>query len=131
MQFQDILSDKSLKSKQKVEALGQWLSENPNQIDELVDYAKEAKEAGKATCIEAMEWATKSNPGIASQNTFEFVSQSLADKAPRVKWESAKVVGNIAYLYPDKLDVAIKNLLSNAEHEGTVVRWAAAFALGE
>jgi hypothetical protein len=53
------------------------------------------------------------------------------DKAPRVKWESAKVIGNIAYLYPDKLDKAIGNLLTNSEFSGTVVRWSAAFALGE
>jgi HEAT repeat protein len=55
----------------------------------------------------------------------------LTEKAPRIKWESAKVVGNIAHLYPDKLDEAIKNLLINSEHTGTVVRWSAAFALGQ
>jgi HEAT repeat protein len=55
----------------------------------------------------------------------------LTEKAPRVKWESAKVIGNIAHLYPDKLDDAIKNLLTNTEYDGTVVRWSAAFALGQ
>ena len=55
----------------------------------------------------------------------------LTAKAPRVKWESAKVVGNIAHLYPAKLDTAIMHLLANTNHDGTVVRWSAAFALGE
>ncbi len=43
----------------------------------------------------------------------------------------AKVIGNIAHLYPSKLTGALKNLLINTEHEGTVVRWSAAFALGQ
>ena len=55
----------------------------------------------------------------------------MANKAPRVKWESAKVIGNIAHLFPTKLDKVIGNLLTNSENEGTVVRWAAAFALCE
>jgi HEAT repeat protein len=62
---------------------------------------------------------------------FQFVTQALIAKAPRVKWESARVIGNTAHLFPDKLDEAIKNLLVNSKHEGTVVRWSAAFALGE
>jgi HEAT repeat protein len=41
------------------------------------------------------------------------------------------VIGNIAPLYPGKLKEAISNLLINTEHPGTVVRWSAAFALGE
>jgi HEAT repeat protein len=52
-------------------------------------------------------------------------------KAPRVKWESAKVIGNSAHLFSDDLEEAIKNLLTNTEDKGTVVRWSAAFALGE
>jgi hypothetical protein len=60
-----------------------------------------------------------------------FVSDSLSDKAPRVQWESAKVIANIAHRYPKKLDNAICNLLANSESSGTVVRWCAALALGE
>jgi hypothetical protein len=41
------------------------------------------------------------------------------------------VIGNVARLFPENLETAINNLLVNTEHEGTVVRWAAAFALGE
>lgn len=34
-------------------------------------------------------------------------------------------------MYPDKLKNAIQNLIENTNHEGTFVRWSAAFALGE
>ena len=55
----------------------------------------------------------------------------LIYKAPRVKWESARVIGNIAHLFPAELNKAISNLLTNSEYNGTVVRWASAYALGE
>lgn len=78
-----------------------------------------------------MEYATKQNPKIASEKVLIFVTNTLNAKAPRIKWESAKVIGNIAYLYPTQLKNSIDNLLTNTEHTGTVVRWSAAFALGE
>lgn len=68
---------------------------------------------------------------MANEKVLLFVTDTLLEKAPRVKWESAKVIGNIAHLFPAKLDRAISNLLSNSEHEGTVVRWSTAYALGE
>jgi len=131
MDFQELLNDKSVKPKEKTETLSKWILDNPKKVDELIDFSKSSKDPIKATCIESMEFATKSNPEIASLTCLDFVAKSLTEKAPRIKWESAKVVGNIAHLYPDKLDEAIKNLLVNSEHSGTVVRWSAAFALGQ
>ena len=131
MDFQTLLNDKTLKPTQKTELLYKWLTDHPDRISELLDFAKSAKDPIKATCIEAIEFATKANPGIAASECLVFVSKTLTEKAPRVKWESAKVIGNIAHLFPNDLDEAIGNLLTNAEHTGTVVRWSAAFALGE
>jgi hypothetical protein len=131
MDFKELLNDKTKKPKEKTEQLSFWLSENPSELDRLIDFAKSSKDPVKATCIEAIEFATKGNPTIASESCFEFVISTLTEKAPRVKWESAKVIGNIAHLFPGLLDIAIKNLLINSRYEGTVVRWSAAFALGE
>jgi HEAT repeat protein len=101
------------------------------QPGELLAFAEKQKPTDKATCIEALEYATKINPDLADENVLDFVTKALKDKAPRIKWESAKVIGNIAHLFPTKLNKAIANLLTNSEYDGTVVRWAAAFALGE
>lgn len=131
MNFHELFNDKSTKPKEKTEALSQWLSDNPAKLGELIEFAGKSKDAVKATCIEAIEFTTQSQPEIATATCLSFVTQSLTENAPRVKWESAKVIGNIARLYPAKLDEAIKNLLTNTGHEGTVVRWSAAFALGE
>ena len=131
MNIADILNDKTTKPKEKTGTLSKWLLENKISADELTAFAEPAKDPAKATCIEAIEFATKQQPTIVNKKTFQFVTQTLTAKAPRVKWESAKVIGNTAHLFTEKLDEAIKNLLDNSDHEGTVVRWSAAFALGE
>jgi HEAT repeat protein len=131
MNIIELLSNKELKPKVKTETLSTWIIDNKINIDDLTAFAEHAKDPDKATCIEALEFATKQNPAIINKNCFEFVSQCLTSKAPRVKWESAKVIANVAHLFQDKLNTALKNLLINSEDKGTVVRWSAAFALGE
>lgn len=131
MSINELLSDKSLKPKEKTETLSKLILNKQISIDELVAFAINAKDPVKATCIEALEFATQQQPEILAKKTFDFVVQSLKAKAPRVKWESAKVIGNTAHLFSRQLDEAIALLLDNTEHEGTVVRWSAAFALGQ
>ena len=131
MDLEKFLNDKSIKPNDKTEQISKLIASSVLTVNELINQAKTFKDSPKATCIEALEFATKNNPQIATMECLNFVSTTLADKAPRVKWESARVIGNIAHLYPEKLDVAIANLLTNSEHSGTVVRWSAAFAFGQ
>ena len=131
MDVNAILLDKQIKGKEKTEAISGLLLENKISMDDLMQVASTSKDSEKATCIEAIEFATKIKPTVATLACLKYVSKTLTEKAPRIKWESAKVIGNIAHLYPNKLDEAIKNLLVNTEFSGTVVRWSAAFALGE
>nr|WP_294859715.1 HEAT repeat domain-containing protein [uncultured Fluviicola sp.] len=131
MTLDELLKDKAIKPKDKTETISKWISDHSLRMDELIAFAEKQKDPAKATCIEAMEFATKENPSSADEAVLTFVSKTLTEKAPRIKWESAKVIGNIAHLFPDELDQAIVNLLLNTENEGTVVRWSAAFALGE
>jgi hypothetical protein len=127
----ELIASKDLKAKEKAETLSAWLLNSNVSSDELTEIAATLKDPAKAICIEALEFATKQNPAIASEGCFDFVTKSLLSKAPRVKWESARVIGNIAHLFCNKLDDAVKNLLANSEHEGTVVRWSSAIALSE
>jgi hypothetical protein len=126
-----LFNDKTIKPKHKIQLAGGWLLDGTIGCEELVQFAAKAKDPVKAGCIEALEYATKENPGVININGFQFVTEQLTAKAPRIKWESAKVIGNTAHLFTDKLDKPVSHLLDNAEHEGTVVRWSAAFALGE
>lgn len=131
MDIEELLTNKAIKPKEKTETLSTWLLDGHLNINELIEFASKGNNTLKATCIEAVEFATKQKPAMANEKVLLFVTDTLLEKAPRVKWESAKVIGNIAHLFPAKLDRAISNLLSNSEHEGTVVRWSTAYALGE
>jgi hypothetical protein len=131
MNIHAVLADKQAKVKAKVETLSKMLLDGDVDLADMIEAARALTGSDKGTCIEAIEFATKARPEIASLECLKFVSDSLLDKAPRVKWESAKVIGNIAHVYPDKLDRTIGNLLTNSEFPGTVVRWSAAFALGK
>ena len=131
MNIAELFGNKSIKPKQKTEILSKHLLSKTINTDNLIAFAATAKDSDCATCIEALEFAGKQQPAIADEKVFQFVTQSLMAKAPRVQWESAKVIGNTAHLFTNQLDDAIKNLLVNTEHPGTVVRWSAAFALGE
>ena len=129
MDFNELLNDKGKKPKERTEILAQYLLSEKEATSALITFAQRTKDPAKATCIEAMEYATKQNPSVATADVLEFATRSLTEKAPRIKWESAKVIGNIAHLFPTKLDKAIVHLLENSEHSGTVVRWSAAYAL--
>jgi HEAT repeat protein len=131
MNIREIFQNKELKAKQRTETISELLLSKNISTDEIIEIARTLKAPEKATCIEAIEFATQKNPELVTKKCFDFIVESLADKAPRVKWESARVVGNTAKIFQKNLDQAITNLLINSEDSGTVVRWSAAFALGE
>lgn len=131
MSIEELMNDKGIKPKEKTEMVSSWLLEGKLSTEQLIEFAGKGKDPVRATCIEAMEFATKQKPALADEPMLTFVTQSLGAMAPRIKWEAAKVIGNIAHLFPAKLDEAVSGLLVNTEHEGTVVRWSAAYALGE
>lgn len=126
-----LFSDKTIKAKAKVAQLGEWLLNRTLTPEVLMLFADGQKPVNKATCIEAFEYATKQQPGIADHSTLVYMIRSLSETEPRIKWESAKVIGNIAGQFTSELSEAIAPLLENAAHSGTVVRWAAAYALSE
>ena len=131
MTIAQFFRDKRIIAKGKVSTIGEWLTNNEMPIEELLTFAEKQKATDRATCIEAVECATKKVPTIADESLLDYVTKALKDEEPRVKWESAKVIGNVAKLFPTQLDKVIKNLLPNAEHTGTVVRWTTAYALAE
>jgi len=131
MQLKELFSDKSLKPKERTEKLAKLVTEKVIIPENLIDYAKTAKDPVKATCIESLEFATAAEPSIMTSKAFLAVLGFLDEKAPRVKWESAKVTANCIHLFPEHIETAVKKLLDNTECPGTVVRWSAATALSQ
>jgi ribosomal protein S12 methylthiotransferase accessory factor YcaO len=79
--------------------------------------------------MEALERFSQERSEAISSAAFLIAVLSLSKKHPGLKRESARVIANTAHLYQKNLDEAIVNLLHNAEHRGTVVRWSSATAL--
>lgn len=131
MTLAELFEDKALKTKAKAKQIGAWLLTGELRVDELLAFAEKGKGTQKATCVEGLEYATRKNAGIADLNLLMWMADTLNEEAPRIKWECAKVIGNIVKQFPTKLSKPTTNLLKNAEHEGVVVRWAMAFALAE
>jgi HEAT repeat protein len=100
----------------------------------LVDAVFEALEAGndkeKGVCLEVLEAVTREHPDRASDR-LAVIIKLIDHKAPKVRWESSRIVANLACKFPTGAAAAIPALLANTSDKGTVVRWSAAFALGE
>ncbi|MFY8022230.1 MAG: hypothetical protein ACOVP1_13580 [Bacteroidia bacterium] len=127
----EILSNKNLKAKQQTDALVDCLMNQHTTTNELIEIASIQKDIPKANCIEALENCTKTHPQFCNEDAFNFVIAQLKSNTPRVKWESARVIGNTVALFPQHAQIAAEALLKNTNDTGTVVRWSAAFALGE
>lgn len=131
MSIEQLLKDKSIKAKAKSKTIGDGLLKGSLSTKDLINTAEKVNDVEKATCIEALEYATKIRPGVADEKVYDYLTKCLTDAAPRIKWESAKTIGNIVHLFPARLGKTIPALLENSENSGTVVRWATAHALGE
>ncbi len=129
--LEEIFKDKALKPKEKTELLCQSVIEKKVSVKELLSFADASKDPVKATCIEVIEFVSRIEPKRMSEEAFDYALNHLSAKAPRIKWESAKVIGNTCAIYPARLEEAVTLLIKNAKDNGTVVRWSAAFALGE
>ncbi|MBL7952623.1 MAG: hypothetical protein JNM62_12990 [Flavobacteriales bacterium] len=128
-QLATLFADRDLKPKEKIDALAALIVSGKVAVGEVVTFASTAKDPVKASCIEAIERLASNAPEHVPAAAMDFCIASLSDKAPRIKWESAKVIGHCIHLHPKKVNEAVSALLDNTEHEGTVVRWSAAYAL--
>jgi len=127
--IEDILKSKK-KQKETVELLCKELKRDSRLIANLMQCFEIGNASQRGSCMEAIEYVTKEEPEFA-ENCLDFVIDHIDDDAPRVRWEAARIIGNVASTFPEKIKSAVPKLLENATDKGTVVRWSAAFALTE
>ncbi len=129
MDIKEFFKNKSIKGIEKVKQLTNAIANKEITIEDIKDVCKTLKDAEIAYCMEAIEAVTNSNPEISNIEYLKLASSYINSKSNSLKRESARLIGNIAMLYPNDLDKPIKSLLNNANDNGTVVRWSAAYAL--
>lgn len=130
MELLNELRQSGKKGKVLVEHLARLILKDTAVLKSLADSLANAKPPERGSCMEAMEYASKEDPEVAKGH-IATVAGYLTDKAPKVKWEAARVLGNVALRFPDEVAKAIDRLLTNTKDPGTVVRWSAAYALTE
>jgi len=128
----DILTSQ-IKPKEKQVRLVKAVCEKKVSAKEFIDYFVSAVDVDKGNCADAMKHISASNPEILVpyiDTLLEYVNYKL----PRVKWGVPEAIGNMAKKYPEKVAKAVPYLLKNTtddEINTTVIKWCAAFALGE
>lgn len=125
----NILQSKK-KPKEKVSLLADKVKKDKKVLDEIVGYFEVGSVAERGNCIEVMEYVSQDKPELII-SFLDFIIENLDYDAPKVKWETARVLGNLAQKFPRKIVKAIPKLFVNSKDKGTVVRWSVAFALTE
>ncbi len=129
MNLSSLLSNKTIKAKEKSVRLASAILNDHVSQDELITLAGNSKDSVKAICMEALEIVTRQQPDSCSEKVFDFALTCLDNKGNRVKWEAAKIISRLVVYYPHKNAAAVKKLLANSNDESTVVRWSVAKAL--
>jgi len=126
MNITDLLSDKKLKSVEKRKSIVSLL------LSGELTIAKLPKLNDKQTGIvlEAMEEISQKDSEIIDESWLKFAENHVNSEDNTLKRESARVIGNIAHKFPEKLKNSIPKLLKNSENKGTVVRWSSGYSLG-
>lgn len=123
-----------MKSKRKPKELVIFLAERVKSdkrlFGQLVEGLRNGSDVQKGICSEVMEYVTKDHPEFAAPYLDGIIAYINYD-APKVKWETARVVANASQKFPERVAKAVPKLLLNAKDSGTVVRWSAAYALTE
>ena len=82
-----------------------------------------------ASILEAIEEISNKGLSQLSSHYLLFAIPYIKSENNNCRREASRIVGNMAAQYPDMIEEAISPLLDNSSNEGTVIRWAAAYAL--
>lgn len=118
------------KPKELISYLQENVKKNPSLFPQLIEILKTGTDPQRGTSADVIEALSKENPDLVAPYIDALVGY-INYKAPRVKWATSETIGNLSKNYCTETEKAIPNLLANTADNGTVVRWAAAFALAE
>lgn len=119
----------NLTAKKKAKAIANALLSGTLKPQSLLEVSPELPDAELAIVMESLEGATRKEPALVNDKLFNLLVESLGHKAPRVKWEAARTISNVALHHTEHFGPAVDALLANTTSDGTVVRWATAQAL--
>jgi hypothetical protein len=123
------LLESKLTAKKKAKAIADALLSGTLKPEALSEASPKLPDAELAIVMESLEGATRKKPELVNGKLFTHLVDSLGHAAPRVQWEAARTISNVAKQHAEHLESAVEALLANTTSDGTVVRWATAQAL--
>lgn len=129
MDIISVMNDKALKGTKKRAAVIELIVSGSLNCEQIEAISTEINDKQMATILEAIEEI--SNKGLAqlSSRYLLFAIPYIKSENNNCRREASRIVGNMAAQYPDMIEEAISLLLDNTADKGTVIRWAAAYAL--
>ena len=129
MNIIELLKDKSFKGTERRQAVVNMIVSGELTVNEVAAIATNIGEKQIATILEAVEEVSNKQMHPLEAAWLQWAGQYLSSENNSCRREASRIVGNMAAQYPDLLDYAIEPLMRNTSDEGTVIRWAAAYAL--
>ena len=129
MNIIELLKDKSFKGTERRQAVVNMIVSGELTVNEVAAIATNNGEKQIATILEAVEEVSNKRMCPIESAWLQWAEPYISSENNSCRREASRIVGNMAAQYPDLLDYAIEPLMRNTSDEGTVIRWAAAYAL--
>lgn len=129
MTIEQIIDEKSVKRLEKRNALIKGIINGNFDFSEVSAACSLLPEKKISLLLEAIEEVSRSKEFSLGEDYLNLSERYVLSSDPSCKREASRIVGNLAAAFPTKLDHAVTALLQNANHDGTVIRWASAYAL--
>ena len=129
MSVAELLKDKSLKGTERRQVLENMIVAGKLTVTEVCALDSVVNEKQMATVLEAVEEVSNKQLCQLEAGWLQWAEAYILSENNSCRREASRIVGNMAAQYPDLLNDAINNLMKNTSHEGTVIRWSAAYAL--
>lgn len=129
MTIRQIIDDKSVKRLEKRTVLVEGIINRNFDFSAVSAACSLLPEKKISLLLEAIEEVSRSKEFFLEEDYLKLSENYILSSDPSCKREASRIVGNLAAAFPEDLDRAISALLQNADDEGTVIRWASAYAL--
>lgn len=129
MTITEIMNNKSLKRLEKRNSLAEAIINREFNVSIILEACESLPEKNISLLLEAIEEVSRSKEFTLEADYLDLAEKYILSSDNSCKREASRIVGNLANKFPTKLDKAITALFQNTKNDGTVIRWASAYAL--
>lgn len=131
MTITEIMNNKSLKRLEKRNSIVEAIINREVNFSIISEACESLPEKNISLLLEAVEEVSRSKEFTLEPEYLDLAEKYILSSDNSCKREASRIVGNLANKFPTptKLENVITALLQNAGNDGTVIRWASAYAL--